>query len=162
MFVPTTVLGLDPGVATTGYAVVERAGSGLRLVEAGTVRTTAGLDLPSRLRTIFAEVGALIGRLRPQAAAVERVLFSANARTAMAVGQGSGVVLLAASEAGLPVEQYSPNEVKLAVTGYGGAPQAQVRGMGAARLPLPPPPPPPAPAHPAPLAICHPNARGLP
>src|SRR5256885_10937743 len=80
----------------------------------------------------------------------------------MAVGQGSGVVLLAAWEAGLPVEQYSPNEVKLAVTGYGGAPQAQGGGMVGALLPPPPPPPPRDPAGPAPVAVCHPHPRGRP
>ena len=137
MFAPSTVLGLDPGIATTGYAAVTRAGSSLRLLDVGVVTTPASDGLPERLCQLHAALTELIARLRPDGVAVERVLFSANARTAMAVGQGSGVALLAAAEAGIPVEQYSPNEVKLAVAGYGGAPDACA------------------------LAICHLHAGGL-
>lgn len=161
MFVPRLVFGLDPGVATTGYAVVAREGSGLKLVEVGVVRTEAGLDLPTRLRSIFTEVKALLARLQPEAVAVERVLFSANARTAMAVGQGSGVALLAACEAGLPIEQYSPNEVKLAVAGYGGAPKAQVGRMVATLLGLAEAPRPDDAADACAIAICHLHAGGM-
>lgn len=156
-----SVLGLDPGVATTGYGVVARAGSGLTLVETGIISTAPSLSLPARLRIIYDELRALIDRVRPDSVSVERVLFSANARTAMAVGQGSGIALLAASEAGLAVEQYSPNEVKLAVAGYGGAPKVQVGRMVAALLSLAAPPTPDDAADACALAICHLNAGGL-
>jgi crossover junction endodeoxyribonuclease RuvC len=161
MFGLTTVLGLDPGVASTGYGVVTRAGSQLSLSEAGVLDTPAGLNLPARLLQIYLGVGELIGRFQPDAISVERVLFSANARTAMAVGQGSGVVLLAAAESGVPVELYSPNEVKLAVAGYGGAPKPQVGRMVAALLSLPAPPRPDDAADACALAICHLHAAAL-
>ena len=148
-------------MATTGYGMVHREGSSLRLVEAGAVRTPAGLSLPVRLQSIFEELRTVIARTRPDAVCVERVLFSANARTAMSVGQGSGVALLAASQAGVPVEQYSPNEVKLAVAGYGGAPKVQVARMVAALLGLSSPPEPDDAADACALAICHLHAGGL-
>lgn len=161
MFAPIRVLGLDPGVATTGYGIIERRGSSLGLLDAGTVTTPAGDPLPARLLAIYGRVGDLIRRFRPDAVAVERVLFSANARTAMAVGQGSGVVLLAASEEGVPVEMYSPNEVKLAVAGYGGAPKVQVARMVATILGIAEPPRPDDAADACALAICHLQAGAL-
>jgi crossover junction endodeoxyribonuclease RuvC len=157
----SSVLGLDPGVAMTGYGLVAQDGPHLGLVESGVVKTPPEQALEARLRTIFEEVSALLDRLSPGAVAVERVLFSANARTAMAVGQGSGVALLAASQAGIPVEQFSPNEVKLAVAGYGGAPKVQVARMVATLLSLRAPPRPDDAADACALAICHLQSQAM-
>jgi crossover junction endodeoxyribonuclease RuvC len=102
-----------------------------------------------------------MGEVTPEVVVVERVLFQANARTAMAVGQASGVALVAAAEAGLPVAQYSPNEVKQAVAGYGSAPKAQVQRMVQTLLHLPLRPRPPDAADALALAVCHLTGAGL-
>src|SRR5581483_9395312 len=115
------VLGVDPGVATVGLAVLERGSGGPRLVWAGTVRTPAGAEEASRLRAIHDAVVEAIARQRPGSVAVERVAWNRNQVSA------PSVVLLAASEAGLPVDEYGPLEVKMAVTGMGVADKAQVR-----------------------------------
>ncbi len=129
------VLGIDPGTAALGYGVVERNG-GLRAVDYGCVTTTADLPLPERLRIIHDHVAELLETHRPDVVAVERLFFSRNAQTAFAVGQARGVVLLAAAQAGVPVREATPSEVKVAVTGYGAADKEQVGRMVAVILQL--------------------------
>lgn len=136
------VLGIDPGTAATGYGVVERDGTRLRAITYGCVETDAAATPGERLVAIHAGVAALIEEQRPAVAAVERIFFSRNVRTAFAVGQARGVVLLAVAQAGLPVYEYTPNEVKVAVTGHGRASKEQVQRMvrtllGLAVLPTP-------------------------
>jgi crossover junction endodeoxyribonuclease RuvC len=155
------VLGIDPGLSRCGYGGVRRAGGSLRAVTGGVIRTDAGAELPERLRLLREELGALVAETRPDAVAVERVLFQTNARTAMATGQAAGVALLAAAESGCPVVQYSANEVKMAVVGYGGATKEQVQRMVAAVLGLAQPPRPPDVADALALAVCHLGAGGL-
>src|SRR6202011_4016389 len=111
-------LGIDPGLSRCGYGAVVRERDGLRAVAAGVIRTSPSDALPQRLAALAAELRALVAELRPDVVAVERVLFQANARTAMAVGQASGLALMTAAERGCPVVEYSPNEVKQAVAGY--------------------------------------------
>jgi crossover junction endodeoxyribonuclease RuvC len=123
------VLGIDPGTAATGYGLVERNGSHLRMVEFGVVETLAGGTAGERLVAIHAGVVELIERHRPALVGVERIFFSRNVQTAFSVGQARGVVLLAAAQAGLPIFEYTPNEVKIAVTGYGRATKEQVQRM---------------------------------
>jgi crossover junction endodeoxyribonuclease RuvC len=123
------VLGIDPGTAATGYGLVERNGSHLRLVEFGVVETLAGGSAGERLVAIHAGVAELIERHRPALVGVERIFFSRNVQTAFSVGQARGVVLLAAAQSGLPIFEYTPNEVKIAVTGYGRATKEQVQRM---------------------------------
>ena len=114
------VLGIDPGLTRCGYGCVEWTGpSRVRAVSAGVIRTDPQAELPDRLATIYCEITDLIEEYAPGAVAIERVLFQVNVSTAMAVGQASGVAMAAASIAGCDVVQYSPNEIKLAVTGYG-------------------------------------------
>jgi crossover junction endodeoxyribonuclease RuvC len=149
------VLGIDPGLSRCGYGAVRRDPGGLRAVAAGIITTPSGDPLPRRLAALAAELRALVDELRPDAVAVERVLFQANARTAMAVGQASGLALVAAAERGCPVAQYSPNEVKQAVVGYGSATKLQVQRMVQAVLRLPERPRPPDAADALALAICH-------
>jgi crossover junction endodeoxyribonuclease RuvC len=147
-------LGIDPGLSRCGYGVVVRRGGELAALEAGTLRTPAGDDLGVRLSTLADSVAALISRHRPEVMVVERVLFRRNARTAMSVGQASGVALVAAARAGIPVVEVSPSEVKLAVTGDGAAGKDRVQDMVARLLRLPTPPGADA-ADALALACCH-------
>jgi crossover junction endodeoxyribonuclease RuvC len=155
------VMGIDPGVATTGYGVVERSGSTLRPIAAGVIRTDPADEHATRLAALWAELGDLLARHRPEVAAVERLFFNANVRTAMAVGQASGVVLLAAAQATVAVAHYTPLEVKQSVVGVGSASKRQVQSMVAAVLKLPTAPRPADAADACALAICHLNRQGL-
>jgi crossover junction endodeoxyribonuclease RuvC len=155
------VLGVDPGVATTGYGVVERTNGRHRAVAIGAVRTSTALAHAARLAALQDELAALIEAHAPEVVAVERLFFNANVRTAMAVGQASGVVLAAAASAGLEVFTYTPPEVKQSVVGVGHAAKSQVQVMVAAVLGLASPPTPPDAADACALAICHINRSGL-
>jgi crossover junction endodeoxyribonuclease RuvC len=136
------VLGIDPGTAMTGYGIIERTGSHLRLIDYGCMETVPDRPLPERLLLIHEAIEGLIEEYKPVLVGVERLFFNKNVQTAFAVGQARGVVLLAAAQHGLPVFEYGPHEVKIAVTGYGRAPKDQVQRMvqivlGMAVLPRP-------------------------
>lgn len=154
------VVGLDPGLTCAGFGVVDDVRSKLVSVDFGAIRTARD-PIQMRLASLYAEVVRLIERYRPEAVVVERVLFNANARTAMSVGQAAGVALLAAAQFGCEVAQYTPKEVKLAVVGYGGAEKAQVQAMVARLLGLARPPQPADAADALALAITHLHARRL-
>jgi crossover junction endodeoxyribonuclease RuvC len=149
------VLGIDPGLSRCGYGCVETASPHARPVAAGVLRTAPDMPLPERLATLDADLRALLADLRPEAVAVERLFFQVNARTAMAVGQASGLVLATAARAGCTVAQYTPNEVKQAVAGYGAAPKEQVTRMVQSLLGLAAPPRPADAADALALALCH-------
>lgn len=150
------VLGLDPGLTRCGYCVLDAADPGSpRAVALGVLRTEPTASVPVRLHELQAEVRSLLGEFRPQAVAVERVLFQVNVRTAMSVGQASGVAMVEAVAAGCEVVQYSPNEVKSAVAGWGGADKVQVQQMVQTLLGLAAPPHPFDAADAAALALCH-------
>jgi crossover junction endodeoxyribonuclease RuvC len=121
------VLGVDPGIATAGLAVVAERDRRPVLVWSTTVRTPAGLDEPVRLRTLYGAVRDAIAEHRPEGLAVERLMWGRNVGSAMSVARATGVVLLAAADAGLGVDEYPPLEVKMAVTGIGNAGKDQVR-----------------------------------
>jgi crossover junction endodeoxyribonuclease RuvC len=123
------VLGIDPGTAATGYGIVQRTGSELRALDYGCLETLSTQALPQRLLEIHAGVIELIETHDPAFLGVERLFFNRNVMTAFAVGQARGVVLLAAAEKGIPVFEYGPHEVKMAVTGYGRADKGQVQRM---------------------------------
>ena len=123
------VLGIDPGTARTGYGIVAREGSQLRLISYGCIETVPDRPLEARLLIIHQALTDLLETHRPEAVGVERLFFNKNVQTAIAVGQARGVVLLAAAQHGLPLFEYGPHEVKLAVTGYGRAPKEQVQRM---------------------------------
>jgi crossover junction endodeoxyribonuclease RuvC len=149
------VLGIDPGVSRCGYGAVVAEGSSLSALACGVIRTPPGDPLPDRLAALQIELEALLVDLRPSAVAVERVFFQSNVRTAMSVGQASGLALAVAARSGVAVCQYTPNEVKQAVAGYGAAGKAQVQAMVARLLHLSEVPRPPDAADALALAICH-------
>jgi crossover junction endodeoxyribonuclease RuvC len=149
------VLGIDPGVSRCGYGAVIRDHGVLRATACGVIRTAPADPLPERLLALDEELRALVAQIRPSALAVERVLFQANVRTAMSVGQASGVALVVAARAGVPVTQYSPNEVKLAVTGDGRADKLAVQTMVTRLLSLRDIPKPADAADALALACCH-------
>ena len=123
------VLGIDPGTAALGYGIVERSGGRLREVDHGCLTTSPDDALPERLLAIHALVDELISLHEPDVVGVERLFFSRNVQTALAVGQARGVVLLAAAEHSLPVREATPSEVKSAIAGYGAADKEQVGRM---------------------------------
>ncbi len=123
------VLGIDPGTARTGYGIVAREGSKLEMLDYGCIETINDRSLAARLLLIHEALTDIIETHRPEAVGVERLFFNKNVQTAFAVGQARGVVLLAAAAHGLPIMEFGPHEVKLAVTGYGRAPKDQVQRM---------------------------------
>lgn len=155
------VLGIDPGVSRCGYACVQRTAAGPRAVGIGVLRTDPADPMPSRLAELQAELRELMDEFRPDAVAVERVFFQVNVRTAMSVGQASGLALAEAASRKLEVAQYSPNEVKLAVAGDGAAAKDQIQRMVQQLLGLAEPPRPADAADAAALALCHLAHAGL-
>jgi len=136
------VLGIDPGTAALGYGIVERSGGRLREIDHGCLSTSPDNTLPERLLAIHALVDELIALHEPDVVGVERLFFSKNVQTAMAVGQARGVILLAAAQHGIDVREATPSEVKSAIAGYGAADKAQVQRMvqlvlGMSELPRP-------------------------
>jgi crossover junction endodeoxyribonuclease RuvC len=129
------VLGLDPGLACTGWGVIAAEGNRLRHVANGHVRTDARTDLAARLCILHAALAALVAEHRPQAAAVEEVFVNDNPRSTLKLGQARGVVLLAAAQGGLKVGEYAPSLVKKAVVGTGGADKVQIHAMVQRLLP---------------------------
>ena len=123
------VLGIDPGTAALGYGIVERSGGRLREIDHGCLTTTPDVTLPERLLAIHALVDELIALHEPNVVGVERLFFSKNVQTALAVGQARGVILLAAAQHGIEVREATPSEVKSAITGYGAADKEQVARM---------------------------------
>jgi crossover junction endodeoxyribonuclease RuvC len=155
------VLGIDPGTAATGYGVVARRGGRLVALDGGVIATLAGVPLEKRLADIHAQVADLLDAHRPEAMAIEELYFGANVRTAFAVGQARGVVLLAAGERGIPCRGYTPQQVKGAVCGSGRAEKGQVQRMVQALLSLPELPRPDHAADALAVAICHANRAPL-
>ncbi len=151
------VLGIDPGLSRCGYGLVGRGegDSRLRARAAGVLETDPAAPLAERLLVLHIELGALVAELAPEAVVVERVFFQVNAKTAMSVGQASGLALLAAAEAGCEVAQYTANEVKQGLVGYGAATKEQVQRMVAQVLGLGAVDGPPDVADALALAICH-------
>ncbi len=155
------VLGIDPGTASTGYGVVTGAGSRLRALDAGVITTAAGLPPERRLAEIHSCVGELLDAHAPDAIAIEELYFGANARTAFAVGQARGVVLLAAGQRAVPSRSYTPQQVKGAVCGHGRADKGQVARMVAQLLGLAEAPTPDHTADALAVAICDLNRAPL-
>jgi crossover junction endodeoxyribonuclease RuvC len=159
------VLGIDPGLANTGYGVVARRGARLVALDGGVIETAAGTAGEQRLAELHRGLGALIGEHAPDAVALEDIYFGVNVRSAFAVGQARGVAMLAAGQAGAGCFTYTPQQVKAAVCGSGRAPKEQVARMVATLLGLASEPRPDHAADALAVAICHcnhaPMARAL-
>jgi len=154
------VLGIDPGIATTGYGLVrDREDGSLESVLYGTIRTPASVAAHQRLSILFHQLNDLLLLHRPDSCAVEKLFFQSNVKTAIAVGQARGVTMLAISEASLDVFEYTPNEVKQAVAGYGSADKKQVQEMVRVLLALPEIPRPDDAADALAVAIAHLHTR---
>lgn len=150
------VIGIDPGTATTGYGLVreDRNGS-LAAIAFGVVTTPPDLPMPQRLQLLHAELNEILQLHQPDSGAVEQLFFQTNVKTAISVGQGRGVALLCLAQAGLDVGEYTPLEVKQAVTGYGKADKRQVQEMVRVLLQLDERPKPDDAADALAVAICH-------
>jgi crossover junction endodeoxyribonuclease RuvC len=150
------VIGIDPGTASTGYGLVrEDEDRNLSVVDFGVILTPANLSMPERLLELFHRLQEILLLHRPQSGAVEKLFFQRNVSTAISVGQGRGIALLALAEVKLPVAEYTPLEVKLAVTGYGKADKNQIQQMVRTLLALPEAPYPDDAADALAVAICH-------
>ena len=153
------ILGIDPGIADTGYGFLRVRGGCLECLEYGSIKTPAGQALPERLQTLYQELNRLIKKHKPQAAAAEQLFFNKNVRTALIVGQARGVALLAVSQAGLPLLDFTPAQVKQAVSAYGQASKLQVQKMVKLILKLDKLPQPDDAADALAVAICAANHR---
>ena len=155
------VLGIDPGLSRCGYGCVEVRTGTPRAVAIGVLRTDPSAELPARLAELQTELRSLLRELQPGVVAVERVFFQHNVRTAMSVGQASGLAMAEAHSIGAEVVQYSPNEVKLAVAGDGAADKGQIQRMVQSLLGLAEAPKPADAADACALALCHLAHAGL-
>ncbi|MFN2151391.1 MAG: crossover junction endodeoxyribonuclease RuvC [Anaerolineales bacterium] len=150
------VIGIDPGTAITGYGFVRENPDGtLTVVDYGVIQTPADLEMPQRLLQLYRELKNLMLLHRPDSGAVEKLFFQKNVRTAISVGQGRGVAILALAEAGVQIREYTPLEIKQSVAGYGGADKNQVQYMVKALLALDEIPQPDDAADALAVAVCH-------
>ena len=152
------IMGIDPGVATIGFGVVDADRGRQQLVRYGVITTPAGIPLSSRLYQIYQDMSELIGLFHPDEVAVEELFFTKNITTGIAVAHGRGVLLLELERAGVPVYEYTPMQVKQAVAGYGKAEKRQVMAMTARLLKMKEIPRPDDAADALALAICHARA----
>jgi crossover junction endodeoxyribonuclease RuvC len=148
-------LGIDPGTALCGYGLVRATDDDMELIVCGAISTQAKTPLEQRLFKIYTELTELIETYHPDQAAVEKLFFSRNTTTALAVGHARGVVLLTIAQAGLPLAEYTPNEIKQAISGYGGADKYQMQQMVKMLLRLNDVPKPDDAADAVAIAICH-------
>ena len=149
------ILGIDPGIATVGFGAVETVRGSVRPIRYGIISTPPGLSLSSRLAIIYRDMEELIRTLNPDEMAVEELFFNTNLTTGISVAHGRGVILLAAERLGVPVFEYTPMQVKLAVTGYGKADKRQVMQMTQRLLRLEKLPRPDDAADALGIALCH-------
>lgn len=149
------VLGIDPGTAITGYGLVSDGDGEAAAIAYGAITTASDLSLPDRLLAIHRELDQLIRQYRPDQAAVEQLFFNKNVRTALAVGHARGVVMLTLAQAGVPTVEYTPLEVKLAVSGNGRADKRQIQQMVTLLLKLDKIPKPDDAADALAIALCH-------
>lgn len=149
------ILGIDPGYAIVGYGLVEYVGNRFRVFDYGSIQTKAGMPTNERLKIIYDSMTELIAKHRPDAMAVEELFFNTNSKTAIVVAEARGIILLSAINAGLEIAEYTPLQVKQAVTGYGRADKNQVQQMTKALLGLDRVPKPDDTADALAIAICH-------
>ncbi len=153
------ILGLDPGTATTGYGIIEEKGGNLSLIDYGVILTKTDHTLEQRLEILYDQLSDIIDEYNPDEIAIEELFFSSNVKTAMSVGHARGVILLATQKAGIPMSEYTPNQVKNGICGYGGADKKQVQKMVQMLLKLSETPQPDDAADALAIAICHSSCR---
>lgn len=149
------ILGIDPGIATIGFGVIEHTGKDDKLINCGVITTPAHTSLSSRLEQIYDDVTQLLELFKPDVVSIEELFFNTNITTGIAVAHGRGVILLACRKAGVRVYEYTPLQVKQAVVGYGRAEKRQVMDMVRRICALPAPPKPDDAADAVALALCH-------
>lgn len=154
------VLGVDPGYAIVGWGVIETNGNSYLPKAFGAITTDAGIDFNLRLETIYNDMITILKKAKPDAVAIEKLYFTTNVTTAILVAQARGVILLAAQQCGVKVYEYTPLQVKMAVTGYGKAKKPQVMEMTRRLLHLKEVPKPDDTADALAIAICHTHAAG--
>jgi crossover junction endodeoxyribonuclease RuvC len=152
------ILGIDPGTATTGFGVIDYERGQYAFVDAGVITTKPDLAMSERLAQIHADLTELIAEFKPETAAIELLFFGNNVTTAMTVGQARGVAMLALQTADVPIAEYNPMQIKLAVAGYGGAKKPQMQEMVKMLLGLPAIPKPDDAADALAIAITHANS----
>jgi crossover junction endodeoxyribonuclease RuvC len=154
------ILGVDPGLATVGFGIVDFDGNCFKTMEYGTVHSPAKAKTPDRLKMIYDDMCYIIEKYKPDEVAIEELFFNANVKTAIAVGQARGVLILSAANQSIPVYEYTPLQVKQAVVGYGRAEKIQVQQMVKSILGLDRMPKPDDAADALAIAICHGHASG--
>ena len=150
-----TILGIDPGIATTGYGAVQYDNQKFRYLACGVIETAKGQPVEERLLSVYESVGKLIDTFRPEALAIEELFYHNNQKTVINVAQSRGVILLAARTKGIPIYEYTPLQVKRAVVGYGRAEKRQVQEMVRILFSLPGIPRPDDAADALAIAACH-------
>ncbi len=149
------ILGIDPGIATIGFGVIDSEKNSHKLIQCGVITTPAHTRLSQRLDQIFTDMCELLALFKPDAVSIEELFFNTNITTGIAVAHGRGVILLACQKAGVRIYEYTPLQVKQAVVGYGRAEKAQVMDMVRRICALPAPPKPDDAADAVALALCH-------
>ena len=152
------ILGIDPGLAIVGYGVVDKIGSAYKTIEYNAITTMAHTPIENRIKIIYDEISLLLNKFKPDALSIEELFFNNNSKTAIAVGQARGVVLLAAVEHNVPIYEYTPLQVKQALTGYGRASKTQIQQMMKNILALSEIPKPDDVADALAIAVCHGNS----
>ncbi len=155
-----TILGIDPGIATVGYGVIQYENGCFRTIATGAIETPAGIDVEDRIEMVYDDLCELIKMYSPTEISIEELFFNTNQKTAIAVAEARGAILLAAKKNRLNIAEYTPIQVKLAVTGYGRAEKKQVQEMVKIILGLPRVPKPDDAADALALAICHAHCGG--
>ena len=154
------VLGIDPGYAIVGYGLVKKEGNSIKPLQYGVIRTEADLPIEVRLNEIYEDLTKLIEAFRPESVAIEKLYFNTNEKTAINVSQARGVIILACTRAGIPIYEYTPLQVKMAVVGYGRAEKKQVQEMTRSILRLAEIPKPDDAADALAIAVCHAHTAG--
>jgi crossover junction endodeoxyribonuclease RuvC len=149
------IMGIDPGFAITGYGIVKYEGNRFASIDYGAVTTDSSMELPKRMLLLYNGLTDIIKEFRPEAIAIEELFFNKNTKTALNVGHGRGVAVLAAAQSGIDVFEYTPLQVKQAVVGYGRAEKAQVQQMIKVILNLSEIPKPDDVADALAVAVCH-------
>lgn len=152
------ILGIDPGIAIVGYGVVDKEGNSYKTIAYDAVTTRAHTPLPERLEKVYLGINEIIKTYKPDAMSIEELFFNNNAKTALTVGQARGVIILAAVQNNIPVYEYTPLQVKQALTGYGRASKSQIQQMMKSMLGLTEIPKPDDVADALAIAVCHGNS----